>query len=134
VSGSVVYNNAPVVGATVTFMSDSAPRQAVGVTDKDGKFQLSTFAANDGAVAGDHKITVAKEDAPAQATGTAGGGPPSEEDRSPAKMVQQYQKAKEERKDTKALVPAKYSSMQSTPLKETVKADGTNLFVLQLSD
>jgi hypothetical protein len=135
VTGSVVYNNAPVVGATVTFMSDAAPRQAVGVTDKDGKFQLSTFAINDGAVAGEHKITVAKEEALpageqlAPTTGPGGAGV------NPTQMIANYQKASEARKtEAKPLVPTKYASIQTTTLKETVKAEGTNQFVLTLSD
>ncbi|MEO8497827.1 MAG: hypothetical protein ABI614_22400 [Planctomycetota bacterium] len=57
VSGVVTYKGAPVGDAVVTFMPTSG-RPASGQTDAAGKFTLSTFGNNDGAVLGDHKISI----------------------------------------------------------------------------
>ena len=132
VSGSVSYNGQPVVGATVTFLCDDAPRPARGVTDKDGKFQLSTFEINEGAVIGEHKITVVKDD-PAKSA-AAPVGPAAGAD--PSQLTQQYTKAMADPSFGKpaSLLPVKYATLQDTTLHETVTAEGPNQFVLTLSD
>src|SRR5262245_54216591 len=90
VSGSVALDGAPVVGATVTFWCEESPKPATGITDKDGKFQLSTYDLNDGAIAGDHKITVVKDEAPKVQT-------TNKDDmlNNPGAMLSQYQKKNE---------------------------------------
>lgn len=61
VSGVVLdKDGAPVVGAQVVFKNDKAPREAQGTTDNEGKFRLTSFEDFDGAVIGEHKISVAK--------------------------------------------------------------------------
>lgn len=129
VSGAVAYNGKPVENATVSFMMEGAPRVATGVTDKEGKFQLSTFALNDGAVIGTHTITVTKTDpsaaAPVKAANKAG---------DPSDLASQMQEMAEEAGKFKGLLPEKYSTQSSTPLSETVSEGGPNEFVLQLTD
>lgn len=63
--GHVERNGAPVRDAVVTFfvwLPDRTPGEytAVGMTDADGKFSLTTFRPGDGAVAGGHAVTVEK--------------------------------------------------------------------------
>ena len=60
VRGKVTYNGKPVSEATVAFLCDGAPRQAIGQTDETGSYQLSTFQKYDGAVIGTHVVTVTK--------------------------------------------------------------------------
>ena len=129
VSGTVAYNGSPVEGATVSFMMEGAPRAATGVTNKDGKFQLSTFALNDGAVVGTHTITVMKDD-PSKGDG------PSDDAllKDPNALAGQMEKMAEEADNFKGVLPQKYSAMSSSPLSETVSEDGANEFILQLSD
>jgi hypothetical protein len=62
VTGIVTYKGTPVAGATVSFSAENSPRSAIGVTDEKGLYQLTTFDANDGAVLGDHKVTIFKAD------------------------------------------------------------------------
>ena len=62
VSGSVTYKGKAVEGATVGFLCEGAPRMASGITDKDGKFTLTTYEPNDGAIPGKHTVTVTKMD------------------------------------------------------------------------
>jgi hypothetical protein len=61
VRGSVVVNGEPAAGMVVTFQNTDkrAPGNAahpVGVTDKDGKFALSTNSDKDGAPEGDYVV------------------------------------------------------------------------------
>jgi len=61
VSGVVLDKEGkPVVGALVIFMNDKAPREAQGTTDGEGKFRLTSFEDFDGAMIGEHKVSVAK--------------------------------------------------------------------------
>src|SRR5438876_5186896 len=59
-SGRVLYNGQPLEGAHVTFTNTTAKRSAYGQTDADGKFTLTTFEPNDGAVPGKQQISVSK--------------------------------------------------------------------------
>lgn len=58
VSGVLTRKGNPVPNASVTF-TPSSGRPANGVTDAEGKFTLSTFASDDGAVPGAHRVSVA---------------------------------------------------------------------------
>lgn len=60
VNGIVTYKGTPVVGADITFANEAGTRGAFGRTNEEGKFKLSTFGANDGAVAGKHIVTISK--------------------------------------------------------------------------
>jgi hypothetical protein len=62
VSGTVQFKGKPVAGVKVTFhpkfdMGGDAKFTPNGVTNKDGKFTLSTAAANDGAPPGEYAVT-----------------------------------------------------------------------------
>lgn len=63
VDGTLTYTDGTPVpgGASVTFHAeaDGKTYQARGAVGPDGKFRLTTFAADDGAVAGEHKVSVA---------------------------------------------------------------------------
>lgn len=62
VSGTVKLNGTVVEGATVTFQLTEGKENAIGSTDKTGKYTLSTFRPNDGAVAGQYKVSITKFD------------------------------------------------------------------------
>lgn len=62
-TGTVTYQGAPVEGAKVMFHPvDGGARSSYGVTDSEGKFTMSTFGLNDGALLGKQKVTIAKGD------------------------------------------------------------------------
>jgi hypothetical protein len=73
VEGQVLFDGKPPVGAQVVFHlagNDSAGTlRPTGQVDSDGKFKLTTVAANDGAPEGDYDVTVewweSKNDRPA---------------------------------------------------------------------
>jgi hypothetical protein len=60
VSGIVTLDKTPVEGAAVMFMPVAGGRPAQGLTDAQGKFTLTTFDDGDGAILGEHKVTVTK--------------------------------------------------------------------------
>lgn len=57
VTGRVTLDDEPVEGATV-MMIPAEGRPATGLTDTKGEFRMTTLGDNDGAVVGNHRITV----------------------------------------------------------------------------
>ena len=61
VEGSVLYQGKPAVGAFVTFHPNRPEienRISAATVGDDGKFRLSTYNPNDGAPAGEYRVTV----------------------------------------------------------------------------
>ena len=58
VSGRVTFQGEPLVGAKVIFMAAGAPRAAAGTTDSGGRYQLTMFEENDGAMVGPQKVSI----------------------------------------------------------------------------
>ncbi len=55
----MVVTFTPIPGKTATVGEDNQPgKSATGNTDAEGKFTLSTYDRNDGALVGEHKVTV----------------------------------------------------------------------------
>lgn len=129
VSGTVMYNGKTIAGATVSFWCDGASRAATGVTDAEGKFKLSMFDANDGALAGTHTITVSKIEGAAAPTVS-----PEEVMNDPSALASMGANQGKAKSGPKSVVPTKYGDRKMTSLKETVSADAENNFVLQLAD
>ncbi len=142
VTGQVIYKEQPVEGAQVTFVCATAARPATGVTDKEGRFQLTTFEFKDGATIGPNVITVTKADPKAEAAVVASPQEDDETRKDPTKLAMMpgknrdimKAKADKESKNPKGLLPAKYGNPKSTTLKEEVTKAGPNKFVLQLTD
>lgn len=65
VTGIVTFDGKPVEGATVMFFPKDAAASNPGAayTDKEGKYSLTTFEKDDGALLGTHEITVQLFDA-----------------------------------------------------------------------
>ncbi len=110
VSGTVTQAGTSVTDATVRFESADGSKGATGRTDAQGEYTLSTFAAGDGALAGDYRVTIVKmEGDGAQAV--------SEDDPN-------YTGAEEE-VEMKNVLPEKYSNAETSDLTATV-TEGTN--------
>lgn len=132
VSGTVKYNNQLVEGATVIFTAVGESRKANGVTNKEGKFQLSTFESEDGAVIGDHVVTITKMEA-----GVATSKKSDEDLGSNPAGLAGLSSTEQESSGSdgpKHLLPEKYSKATTSPLKETVTEAGPNKFVFNLAD
>ena len=121
VKGHVVYQGQPVSDAVVAFYNEKSPRPATGTTDASGDFYLTTFDDNDGALPGEHTVVITKTAA-------------SETDDSPQLSMDEAMTAPSPRIKTKRLLPAKYASVKTSPLRYTVADDGPNDFSIDLDD
>lgn len=131
VSGSVKYKGQPVDHALVSFATEKSPRTAVGMTDAKGEFKLTTINTNDGAIVGDHVITIVK-------------APPPGAMQSKMESPQDYTKFMQQQggKNTKPpgpgagdnSIPGKYGNPTSSGLKRTVVAGESNVFNFDLTD
>jgi hypothetical protein len=57
-TGRVTWNGEPAAGALVTLQSQSHNLSASGKTDSKGQFTLTTWRTDDGAVAGEHAVSI----------------------------------------------------------------------------
>ena len=73
VSGKVTIGGQPASNVYVVFFPEEG-RQGVGTTDENGDYKLTTFNEGDGALPGEHTVTISKRDNP-EGTGNAGGAP-----------------------------------------------------------
>jgi hypothetical protein len=78
VSGTVTYKGKPLPDADVSFMPEGGGRAATGRTDANGRFTLSTFSINDGAVIGKHRVSVIAHGPSRPAKPGEGAGMPGE--------------------------------------------------------
>jgi hypothetical protein len=117
VSGTVLYKNQPVDGASVSLLpkSESAEaKPARGTTDTSGNFTVTTYFGPDdqpaGALPGEYRVTITKIDEPQGVFDPLKDPPP------------------------KSHLPAKYGTPQASPLSATVTAAGPNHFEFKLED
>ncbi len=126
VKGKVTLNGAAVSGADVTFSNKEANKSAFGKTNENGEYQLTTFAANDGAVAGKQDVSVVHVP-PIPSTPAL----PSVEDTSyqPPGIGQSTMPA-----PPKSKVPAKYADAATSGLIAVVNEDNDNVVNLELTE
>ena len=129
VSGKVLYNGEPVEGAIVSFMGEEAPKSAVGETDAEGVFQLTTFDDNDGAVPGQHTVTITKiqEEGPKAESQPVSKAAARNLQLGAGQVARQFAKKKH-------LLPPKYADSKKSGLTRMVSADSTNDFTFELTD
>jgi len=118
VSGKVFYDGAPVNTGRVTFTpvsgeGDSGGTPAMGVIESDGSYVLTTFNTGDGAMVGQHIVTVVV---------------PMEDLRD---LNKPGPKGEIAYKLPKELVPKKYTDPATSPLRNTVTA-GDNKIDIEL--
>lgn len=118
VTGVVLYQGRPVAGARATFMGLSSPRAAVGTTNDAGEFKLTTMTDGDGAVVGQHQVSVTSF---------------TQEAIAKLSNAQQEALGRGQKVEGSAL-PTKYASFETSGLSATVEAGGTNHFRFDLSD
>jgi hypothetical protein len=111
--GTVLYRGDPLPNARVVFTPEEG-RPAVGTSDAQGRFMLSTFQENDGAVPGRHRVAVMAGDPPE--------GPPP----MPGTPEAAHHQPAGPR------LPEKYADPATSGLAFEVKPDVTNEFTLEL--
>ncbi len=122
VKGTILYNGEPVEDAVVAFYNDNSLRLASGRTDADGEFYLTSFNNNDGALPGEHTVVVSKTESSAA-------------EEAPKLSMDEAAKVRPRKFSfTRRLLPAKYASVDTSPLKVTVNVDQSNDVTLELTD
>lgn len=118
VSGVVMMDGKPLADVTVGFHLDAetVPRAGLGKTDENGKFRITTYDTNDGAIIGTHVVTVAKIETPGQQGDMEIGG-----DAYGAAMLAA---ANPDAPPPKQLFPEKFANKETSPLRVTVDAGG----------
>ena len=128
VTGIVTLNGSPVEGAQITFYSEAggdAAQGAFGRTDAEGRYSLTSFDPGDGAVAGSYIVTVAKYSSSPESS-----APLTESD---PNYIPPGAPGYKEPEPPKNELPTKYSAVQTTDLRATVK-EGENKIPLELTD
>lgn len=131
VSGKVLLDGKPVEGVTVQFLNKNSPRTAVGVTDANGQFRLTTYDTNDGAIVGDHVVTIFKP-----AAGAAGGPELVNPSANPEEWKKQYEQKMRKPQAAAAIgtaVPAKYADPKTSGLLRQVIEGDENVFTIELT-
>jgi hypothetical protein len=122
VSGVVLLDGKPLIGASIHFVAQGTGRDATGETNKNGQFTMSTFEPRDGVVSGTYKVVISP---PTGAADTA-----------------QYASAEEAmaaaskapaKKPAGPAFPEKYTRPDQTPLTQEVPAKGQLKFELTSS-
>ena len=131
VSGTVVYNGAPVEGARVAFRTEGSPRAATGITDSDGAYTLTTFDSNDGAIPGEHTVTIAKFEQESSTEIPSANFDPANPGEAYAKAMEAAAKG-QDKPDSK--LPGKFADPATTPLTRTVVSGEDNVFNFDLNE
>jgi hypothetical protein len=128
VTGTVKLSGAPISEALVAFASKDGEKEtlpvALGRTNDQGEYSLTTYNQNDGAAQGDFVVTVSKNISSSAAEASQ-----------PAHGVDVPATSSHNAKTAKAsagnLVPTQYSDSLKTPLKFTVEAQD-NVYDIEL--
>jgi len=116
VRGRVLLDDAPVAGATVTFMPvNGKGRPADGFTNAEGVFRLKTLKEGDGALKGDYIVVVSRTDAVPE---------PPQAEPGDTKSVNAHYKALKAKRPKSPPLPPIYADGAKSPLRVTVPADG----------
>lgn len=118
----MLFRGQPLAGAQVSFLAYGASRAALGTTDSEGKFTLSTFAPGDGAISGEHFAAVSLPLSTRPIQGYA-------ESDYEATMQAHRQAAAQN-----SQLPPRYANPRTSGLRFTVSAEGPNQFTLELAD
>lgn len=114
VTGTVTYRGKALSGVNVTFTPEKG-RPAGGTTDSSGRFSLTTVNPGDGAVEGNHTVTITP--------GPASAPPPM-----PGTPEAKHTAA------TRPPFPAKYSDPRKSGLTASVKRGSSREFTFELRD
>lgn len=109
VTGTIAYHGQPVTDAQVMFMPKEG-RPAAGMTNVDGRFTLTSFAAGDGTLPGEHIVCVSKT------------------------VPDPNSNPKLPYGRTISVLPQRYQSYASSPLRANVTPSDSNDFRFDLSD
>ncbi|MES2794013.1 MAG: carboxypeptidase-like regulatory domain-containing protein [Planctomycetota bacterium] len=114
-AGTVTLNGQPLKEAVITFFPVTGSHSAFAKSDAKGSYVLTTFDPDDGAVAGDYKVTVSKLDIQYEADPV-----------SPYTAPPLYH-------SEQSLVPDEFGDSQTTKLTASVPTSGSEAIDLALT-
>jgi hypothetical protein len=129
IKGKVTLDGAPLSGASVEFVPEDGGHSAVGTTDSDGKFSLTTYKPGDGALRGEYRVVVKKSPQGALPQ------PDRSDKEAMKKAMLQSMMANQNRalqNNAKGSVPGDYGEFGKTPLRQTVP-DPKGVYDVELS-
>lgn len=126
VSGTVTVNGKPLPAAGVTFTPNGGGRPAWATTDGQGRFALTTHKGGDGALVGDHAVTIAEAETDAPEM-------PKNADPDAASLFAELP-TKPGRKPRKGALDPKFASRATSGLTFTVQARGSNVADFNLTN
>ena len=129
VTGTVTMGGRPVEGARIVFIPTTPGLNAASaISDKDGKYSLTTFEAGDGAQPGSYGIKVAKYDSkPGAAPPPTDAAPVSYEDESKLQFAPDEKPTPQARNS----LPKKFDSPITSKLTHTVP-EGPSTYDIKL--
>ena len=129
VTGKVTFLGSPLIGAMVSFSPQSDQPAAIGRTNDTGSFTLTTYAAGDGAAAGDFKVLIMMLDA-----GDSGGqGKEAAHFKDQSSYVAtDSHAATKGGKSSGNVLPAKYGDPKQSTLTAKVDPTKANTFTFEL--
>jgi hypothetical protein len=127
IKGKITLDGAPLPGASVEFVPEAGGRSAEGMTDKDGKFTLTTYLTGDGALRGEYRVVINK-------TPQGALPQPDRSDKEAMKkvMFQSMMASQNRTLRAQGLVPGDYGEFDKTPLRQTVP-DPKGIYDLELT-
>lgn len=127
VTGKVTLSGAPLAGALVTFVSQEKKPAAIGRTNDQGEYTLTTYTSDDGAAAGRFAVVITKS------VGSAASSPAPAAAHGPGYVSGAHDAPASKAADQSAnLIPEIYGDSTKTPLSATVAASGPNQFPFDL--
>ena len=111
VDGIVILNGKPAAEVSISLHHSEGKVAPRGMSDKDGKFSISTYGKDDGAPIGKYKVTAAKNMTKEISPGVLAPSPPG---------------------GFKSDIPAKYESVNSTDISVEIKAGEKNSLKIDL--
>lgn len=111
VDGIVTLNGKPAAEVSISLHHSEGKVAPRGMSDKDGKFSISTYGKDDGAPIGKYKVTAAKNMTKEISPGVLAPPPPG---------------------GFKSDIPAKYESVNSTDISVDIKAGEKNSLKIDL--
>lgn len=119
---SVTYRGKPLEAAVVTFTNSEGRPDSFGITDDQGKTQLTTYESGDGATLGKHSITVVKQ----EISDSKSEAPQDSPDYTPSPGASPPPVIRD-------LVPKKFATPKSSGLTAEI-VEGTNQVSVDLAD
>lgn len=111
VDGIVTLNGKPAAEVSISLHHSEGKVAPRGMSDKDGKFSISTYGKDDGAPVGKYKVTAAKNMTKEISPGVLAPPPPG---------------------GFKSDIPSKYESVNSTDISVEIKAGEKNSLKIDL--